>query len=87
MLFAQRTNGDVVLIDPWPERADFAAEFLETGAFPWVQVGDGIVTLRVLNATASYGLGKLDLQPLLYHGVLGPGATWEDPDACEEHHG
>jgi len=43
------------------ERIRVAAEVLENLAHPDVSYGDGILTIRAINGTVSYGIGPYDL--------------------------
>lgn len=71
----------IYALEPWPDEEIFADEFLQGGpkAYPWLAVGDGIVTFTLTNGSASYGLREYELRRNVHHGVLGPGATWEPP--------
>ena len=51
------------------ERIRIAEEVLENIDHPDVSYGDGILTIRAINGTVSYGVGPLDLLTLTREGI------------------
>jgi len=54
------------------ERIRIADALLENIDHPDVSYGDGILTIRAINGTVSYGVGPLDLVSMTHEGVRSP---------------
>ena len=62
-------------IDQADEHIRIAHEVLETIEHPDVSYGDGILTLRGINRTVSYGVGSLDSLSMTHEAWLSPEAA------------
>jgi hypothetical protein len=56
-------------IEQADEHIRIAHELLEQVNHPDVSYGDGILTIRAINGTVSYGVGALDLESMTHEGT------------------
>lgn len=66
------TGGTRLKIVRADERVRIAQELLDGDLHPDVSYGDGILTIRAINGTVSYGVGPYDLLTHTREGVKSP---------------